>query len=132
MNYYNENYLHQIELSEIDMDLYESLFPGWDDDHPEPIVVNSDKMDWARESYPIDIERVEKTLAELKERGCTHVEIMYHTDHIGYIFTGLDVHVSSKEEVEEHLKSTTNETEKVRLNRILELQKELSKLQKNE
>ncbi|NMC61419.1 MAG: hypothetical protein GYA51_18860 [Candidatus Methanofastidiosa archaeon] len=92
-NLYVCNYKAQEELSEIDFDLYESLFPKWsenDEEHPEEITVfpNDEPLYWVGESHPISIKDVIKVLNDMKEKGCDYVEIMYHTDHIGYVFTG--------------------------------------------
>jgi hypothetical protein len=140
-NFYTKKYNHQIEISEIDFELYDSMFPNnWDagaddeaeNNHPESIIVNDTKLDWIRESYPVSIEKIEKILAELKESGCNHVEIMYHTDHIGYILTGVDIHVSTKEEIAVHLDNERIAEDAKKFKRIMELQKELSKLQSHE
>jgi hypothetical protein len=132
MNLYTKKYKKQIEISEIDFDLYEEFFPRWDtyDDergtHPEVIESNPEELDWINEVHPVNIERALNILSQLKENGCSHVEIMYHTDHIGYIFTGVDIYLSTKEEIKENLLKDKEESE--RSERILELQRELNHL----
>lgn len=134
-NLYVCNYKAQEELSEIDFDLYESLFPRWsenDEEHPEQITVfpNDEPLYWVGESYPIHIEDVIKVLNDMKEKGCNYVEIMYHTDHIGYVFTGLDVHIASEKEIAKHEEVSKNKRNAEIQRRIAQLEAEIQKLKK--
>lgn len=134
-NLYVCNYKAQKELDEIDFDLYESLFPRWsenDEEHPEQITVfpNDEPLYWVGESHPIHIEEVIKVLNDMKEKGCNYVEIMYHTDHIGYVFTGLDVHVASEKEIAKHEEASKNKRDAEIQKRIAQLEAEIQKLKK--
>lgn len=82
------------------------------------------------QSSPIEIDKVIKTLQGFKDSGCNHVEIMYHEDHIGYYFYGLDIHRSTDQEVAEE-KERRDKIENRRTSlRIKSLEAELSKLKK--
>lgn len=134
-NLYVCNYKAQEELSEIDFDLYESLFPKWsenDEEHPEQITIfpNDEPLYWVGESYPISIKDVIKVLNDMKEKGCDYVEIMYHTDHIGYVFTGLDVHKASEKEIAKHEEVSKNKHNAEIQRRIAQLEAEIQKLKK--
>jgi len=133
-NLYICRYKVQEELSEIDFDLYDSLFPRWsenDEEHPEQITdFPKNEMYWAGESYPMHIEDVIKVLNGLKEKGCNYVEIMYHTDHIGYVFTGLDVHIASEKEIAKHEEASKNKRDAEIQKRIAQLEAEIQKLKK--
>lgn len=53
------------------------------------------------ENTPISIESLRKILDEVEKKGCNYVSIDYHCDHIEYDIYGLDIHESTKEEIEE-------------------------------
>lgn len=138
-NLYVCNYKAQEELSEIDFDLYESLFPRWsenDEEHPEQIpeqittFLNDEPLYWIGESHPINIDDVIKVLNDMKEKGCNYVEIMYHTDHIGYVFTGLDVHIASEKEIAKHEEVSKNKHNAEIQRRIAQLEAEIQRLKK--
>jgi len=40
-------------------------------------------------------------LNELKEIGSTHVEIVHHGDHIGYVLNGLQISLATKNELKD-------------------------------
>jgi hypothetical protein len=97
--------------TEIDLDLLEKQFPGYSDDdknYPQIVRKNNNKMSWSGECEVIEIGHVEKFIADAKAKGCTHMEVMHHSDHNGYYFYG--VHVSSADkngakEINEEIKN---------------------------
>lgn len=95
MKKYKQEYLDSISSSEIDFSLYDQLYGDvWQEDESERYygdfkVVGKSKARYAGETYPTDINRLIENLEELKKKGCSHVEIMYHIDHIGYELSGL-------------------------------------------
>lgn len=89
-------------LTEIDFTLRDEILGKDWADHEErfdQITLNNDHDNWKGESHPIKIDEVIKILEKLKSNGSNYVEIMYHCDHIGYYFNGLDIHRSTDEEV---------------------------------
>jgi len=86
------DYKTEIEASEIDFDLQNKLKINNNDSNMGTIS-NGDKMArWSGESFSIDIDRVIKILNQLKTKNkCKYVQIMYHVDHIGYVFNGLNI-----------------------------------------
>lgn len=59
--------------------------------------VESEIEDAYTDSYPINIETLEKMLQDAKSKGATHVEIDYHCDHIGYIVEYLNTEWEKKQ-----------------------------------
>jgi hypothetical protein len=56
------------------------------------------------DGYPINIDTLFNLLTELKNDGCTHVELDYHSDHIGYDISGYIIRKSTKDEMPEFRK----------------------------
>lgn len=133
-------YKKEIELSEEDILLNERIHKDWyNDDEMENRVriIKNGKGSWEGEAIPITIDDAIETLNELKERGSNYCEIMYHSDHNGYVFNGIEIRQSTKEEIEEYnnkgKKKKKIEKEMDVLKREFELKnKELSKLLNNE
>jgi hypothetical protein len=97
-----EIYKESKSLTEIDFILRDKMLgKNWSENEERfgQITLNNDHKNWQGESHPISIDDVIKTLESFKKKGCNYVEIMYHCDHIGYYFNGLDIHRSTNEEV---------------------------------
>ena len=128
-------YKSEKSVSEIDMDLYDEILgKDWSEHHErfsEIRLGDNKKYGWQGESHPINIDVVIKLLNGLKAKGCTHAEIMYHCDHIGYYFYGLDVHRSTSEEMDAEEARIEKENKKAKTQRIKELTTELNKLTKS-
>ncbi len=87
-------YIKEIEIDEIDFILDDELKidSNMESDEIDNINTGNEIPSWAGESHPINIDRVIKILKKLKQKNkCKYVEIAYHTDHIGYIFSGLNI-----------------------------------------
>jgi len=54
------------------------------------------------DSHPIRIDKMIEILQSLKSDGCSHVEIEYHCDHIGYDISGSKIEKSSSEDIESY------------------------------
>jgi len=125
--YITNKYVKELEHSEIDFDLYEKILgKDWSDIDREEIDLGRDNNWWTGEGYPIEIDRVIKTLQKLKKRGANFVEIMYHCDHIGYVFNGVDIHESTEGELKKHLES--EKKNKAKQEEIKALEKKLKEL----
>ena len=100
MKYIFKKYIAEKEVSELDMENQDVVLghniDGWD---YETIEKDVNKFSWAGESIEINIDDVIKELKLLKKKGANYVEIMYHCDHYGYNFTGLEMREATKEEV---------------------------------
>lgn len=99
-------YKKEIEVSEIDMRLQEDIHKNWFDDHESEERVNirvTGKGNWEGDSIPIKIEDTIRILERLKKSGANYAEIMYHTDHNGYVFNGAFIRKSTEEEITEYL-----------------------------
>lgn len=93
---YTKQYIDDLSSSEIDFVLYDELYgKAWSDEDYEDFdfgdfkVKDESKCPWAGNSYPTNLDKLIKDLKDMKSRGCTHIEIMYHEDHIGYEISGL-------------------------------------------
>jgi len=127
-----KNYVAEEEISEIDFYLKDDLGIGDDDD--ETLTIDNDKgMSWAGASYPINIYRLIGLLDIIKDKHkCEYVEIMYHTDHIGYVLTGLNIAKYDEGSVKYKsiLKKYKKEHDKYKQERIKELEEEINRLKK--
>jgi hypothetical protein len=81
---------NEIEISELDLQIYDTLKFQQHKDKLEYIKINPNgKNSYEGESTPIEFSLLEKELDKLKRLGATHVEIVYHEDHFGYILNGV-------------------------------------------
>lgn len=91
--------VYESELSELDFELYDEF--GFDSDTHTYGIIDS-KDDNCLGLYPINIDKLIKELTFAKENGATHVEVGYHTDHIGYIFEGYKIEAMSDTDIKEY------------------------------
>jgi hypothetical protein len=68
---------------------------------------------------------------ELTSAGSDYVEIVYHEDHRGYVFTGLKISKASKEKIDANNTEYSKRNNRRNSKRINQLEEELTKL-KNE
>jgi len=54
------------------------------------------------DSAPIKIKELKKIISKLEKDGSNYVMIDYNCDHIEFIFYGLDIHLSTKDEINEY------------------------------
>src|ERR1035437_113914 len=98
-----KTYKKEIELSELDFVIQESIHKDWyGDSHVNDsrvVITNNGKGRWEGDAIPIDIDEAIRTLEKLKKTGANFAEIMYHTDHNGYVFNGLEVRKSTEDEI---------------------------------
>jgi len=129
--YITKNYIQETEISEIDFDLYDKVLgKEWEDMDcdQERIELGRKEKWWTGESHPIEIDRIIKLLNNLKIKGANFVEIMYHCDHIGYVFNGVDIHKSTEGEIENHLDQLKKRKEAEKQKEIEALEKKLKQL----
>ena len=128
-----KEYLIEEEFTEIDFDLNKELkidYDGWDE---MSRVSTGDTETWASDSYPIKIDRVLRVLNYLKgKHNCKYVEIMYHEDHIGYYFNGLNIHKHKEgsKGYKKHAAISEEEVELQKQQKIKKLEFELKQLKK--
>lgn len=89
MQKYIKEYIGNESSSEIDFTLYDELYGKgqWEDDDNDAgdfEEKNTDKAPWNGSSYPTNLDDMILLLEKYKDKGATHLEIMYHEDHIGY------------------------------------------------
>lgn len=127
--YYTIKIIENLETPDLYPELYSDMFPevtqeteeepgqGW---YTSIGKTNSD-------SYPIKIDVLIKTLNDLKNKGSNYVCIDYHTDHITYLISGLNIQVSNDEEINLFLDKESKKDKK--LEKYLKLKAELIKLE---
>ncbi len=129
-------YIVEEFLVEIDFDLNKELKIDWNDFNiPDKVNSGETKFTWAGDSYPIKIDKVLKILNKLKDKHkCKYVEIMYHEDHIGYYFNGLNIHkhVEGSKKYKEYNVVQENEIKRQQQKKIVELENELKQLTGNQ
>lgn len=118
--YITKQYVVEDSVNEIDFDLYE-YFKLKENDTLEIITKPNKKANWSGESYPINVDTLLSMLNNMKEKGCNFVEVMYHTDHIGYVVNGLNIQPSANEELAAH---------KVKTDQIKRITAEMRELEK--
>ena len=123
--YITKKLIDDIEHSEIDFDLHNQFGFNYDT-HSDFIEIENDQG--SSEGYPIDIDRLIKTLTDMKSKGTTHIEMNYHCDHIGYQITGYEIKFSTKDEIDVY----ENEALTIRQRRakIRELYRQIQELEK--
>lgn len=96
------SYKSEVPATEIHFDILDKILgKNWENQAYSEITIVPDKSSWANsvDAVPIEIGRVIKILNKLKKEGSNYVEIMYHSEHAGYYFNGIDIHRSTDEEV---------------------------------
>jgi hypothetical protein len=85
---------------------YEPFYKNFGDDvldgRVEYIKAN-DTNGWKGHTSAIDINYMEQTLKKLKDKGATHVEIMFHSDHDSYCISGVEIRKPTQDEIERHI-----------------------------
>jgi hypothetical protein len=96
------SYKSEVPATEIHYDIMDKILgKNWENKAYSEIIIVPDKSSWANsvDAVPVEIDRVIKILTKLKKEGSNYIEIMYHCDHAGYYFNGIDIHRSTDEEV---------------------------------
>ena len=93
-----ETVVCQVEKSDLDLVVVDEILGnnGRDYDWVESSV--NKKFNW-KENGHISIEMLQSVIDELKLNGATHLQIMPHSDHHGYYFTGVILEVMDDKEV---------------------------------
>lgn len=80
------------------------------------------------DSHPINIDKMIEILKSLKNEGCSHVQIEYHPDHIGYDISGFDLKLSNTDDIELYERKRLER--KLKSQKISELQNQINELRK--
>lgn len=123
-----KKYTEEIEISEIDIDIVQDTTGVNDYDDYNYIVSGDEKQNWTGESTPVKIDKVISILSALKSGGANYVEIMYHEDHIGYVFNGVDVKLAGDDDVAENKKLIDAKKAEIKQREIEALERKLSQL----
>lgn len=83
MKKFKETLVKEVEIDELDLD-----FPFYNAGSDDSNEVDLPDNIWA-EVPSMDIDQAIKSLTELKEMGANRIYFYAHTDHHGYIFTGV-------------------------------------------
>jgi hypothetical protein len=129
-----EIYKASESLTEIDLTMRDKILgKNWGDNEERfgQITLNHDQNSWQGETHPINIDDVIKILERLKKKGSNYVEIMYHCDHIGYYFNGLDIHRSTDSEMKDQERLEAKIKENNKEAEIKALEAKLAQLKKS-
>jgi hypothetical protein len=106
IKYLTKKNLIDDELSEIDFVFQDewgcdSELEDIDDSNDIEFIIN---QYGSADGYPIKIDRVIEQLQKIKDAGCSHIEMSYHCDHIGYQFSGFLIEEATPKQIEDHVK----------------------------
>jgi hypothetical protein len=86
--YITKKHINNKNQSELDFELQDEFGFNYDD-YDE--FVEIEKGHGSADSHPIKIDKMIEILQSLKNEGCSHVQIEYHCDHIGYDISGFEI-----------------------------------------
>ena len=110
-----EKIIKQIELDELDFEVEKELLDVNPNDHNYVIQFFYDhNTAFWYEGEHLSIDQLIQTAKNLKEKGSTHIQIYPHTDHHGYIFTGVKLNLIPEEEAIEEEKERLKEEIKIK------------------
>ena len=108
------------EVSEIDFDLHSKFKFDYENGGD---FISIDGPGQSLDSEPVDISRMIKILADMKQKGANYVRIEYHVDHIGYEVEGLNIRKSNDQEISTY--EEKNESLEDKKKRILALRDQI-------
>lgn len=99
-NYWiKKEYVEEVERDDVDDIAINKLLPGdWYEESYGTHTTN--KQSYSGVSDAMNIDDMFSVLNNLKEKGSTHIEVMYHIDHRGYVFNGLIMQRATEEEIQ--------------------------------
>ena len=124
-----------IENVESDEDLHwklREMFIGEDDNYDKSL--NEINLSYGMtDNEPIELDLLLGILTKMKEKGSTHVQLDYHSDHLTYILSGIEIRPSTEDEIQRfkkyHEEKNKLDAEILKHNQeIRELQREIKKL----
>jgi hypothetical protein len=125
--------LSEIQLEELNYILEEEILGDScnDETYCEVIETKESKnFSWCGIQKTINIDTLINNLKKLKKDGANHVEIIYHTDHVGYYLYGYKMELATEDDIKEKLKRDS-EIEKFGAEEaIKELYSQIEKLKK--
>ena len=109
--------------SELDFENREKF--GWEDhDKHDFVEIETNPL---TDAEPIEIDQLIAILNKAKSVGSTHVAIEYHCDHIGYDITGIEMRLSTEDEVLAYTEKKKAEQEKRR--KLHDLRAQIAKIE---
>lgn len=123
--YITKKHIKNSNQSELDFELHEEF--GFNYENYDEFVEIT-KGRGSADSYPIRIDKMIEILQSLKSDGCSHVEIEYHYDHIGYDISGSKIEKSSSEDIESYEEKIAEKF--IKNKKIADLQKQINELRK--
>jgi hypothetical protein len=123
--YITKKHINNKNQSELDFELQDEFGFNYDD-YDE--FVEIEKGHGSADSHPIKIDKMIEILQSLKNEGCSHVQIEYHCDHIGYDISGFEINLSNNDDIESYKRKQSER--KFKNQKISELQKQINDLRK--
>jgi hypothetical protein len=121
--YITKKHINDSNQSGLDFELQDEFGFNYDD-YEE--FVETQKGHSSANSHPIRIDKLIEILQSLKSGGCSHVQIEYHCDHIGYDISGFEITLSSNEDIDSYERKQSER--KFKNQKISELQKQINDL----
>lgn len=121
--YMLKKYVHSVEPHESLN--YEPFYKAFGDDFWDDVISAKyitkgvERHSWGNEVSPVSITDMEDIIKEMKKKGATHLEIMYHGDHDSYCVTGVEIRTPFQYEIDKHC-----ENELILSKKILEKKRE--------
>lgn len=99
-------YISEIETNDsLSQDIFDDILgKNWEDEnneYPETIEICLKDNIYGGVSIPIEISKLKTLLKKLEIKGANYVEIMYHTDHVGYVLNGVKIDTSTDKEIKD-------------------------------
>lgn len=99
--YVSKSCVGNIEETELDFVLDEEFNAFDEDDERCLIEINRAPLPKV-DTEPINIDTLMNDLEQLKSKGATHVQMFYHTDHLGYEISGIKIELADEELIERY------------------------------
>jgi hypothetical protein len=124
--YITKIHVGEIEVSELDIENVETILGKdfYDKSAHYSYIEKTKKSTWGGEQEPIAINKLLPLINRLKNKGATHIEVMYHIDHQGYVLNGYTLRKSTTEESDEEKRIWENQKETLKQLDELEKQKQ--------
>jgi len=126
------HYKTEIEHTELDLENLDSILGKNKNGHNHISIIKEEngEFNWRSEQEQIDIDLAIKTLQRIKDLGCNYAEIMYHCDHNGYVFYGIEMREATQEEIEEEIEKKKQKNNELLKEKIEHYKSEINSLMK--
>ena len=116
---------HSESKNELDLELIKDF--GYDyDKHDYLHTIEKGKQGYFTEGDPIRTETVIEIMHRMIDKGVTHLELVHHEGHNGYVFNGYEIRFATEKEINKEQKNILANDEAE--NKISELEAQIEKI----